>query len=66
VVFAFAQRFGSVVKAARHSLSAVEIANSSSVQHSVFAVEGPHVDQIAVAGLAMVGLEIEIDAEKRE
>ena len=66
MVFASAQRFGSVVKAAQHSVSAVEVADSNFVQHSVFAVEVPHVGLIVAAGLAMVELAIETESEKRE
>jgi hypothetical protein len=68
VVFASVQRFESVVRAAQHSVSAVEVevADSNFVQHSVFAVEVPHVDLIVTVGLAMVELAIENESEKRE
>lgn len=66
MVFASAQRFESVVRAAPHSVSAVEVADSNFVQHSVFAVEVPHVDPIVAVGLAMVELVIETESEKWE
>jgi len=66
VVFASAQRFESVVRAAQHFVFAVVVADSNFVQHSVFAVEVPHVDLIVAVGLAMVGLAIETESEKRE